>query len=271
MTRRQRIGGVDLVFDDQGEGPALVLLHPFPFDRRFWTGNIPVLASAGHRVIALDAPGFGDSTPTPDALSISGIADRVAGLLDQLDIKRATVLGLSMGGYVALAFAAKFADRLAALILADTLAAADGPTARQGREQALATIRERGVETYLDQSLPRLLAPNAGRELVALVRSLAENRAEALLAGILALRDRPDRSADLGHIACPTLVVVGEVDQVSPAAEMRAISVAVSNARFVELPGAGHLSSIEAPAAFNQAIVDFLRDGPSTPSGIGTP
>jgi 3-oxoadipate enol-lactonase len=269
MTKREHINGVDVAFTDQGEGPTVVLLHPFPFNHRFWTGNVPSLVHSGHRVIAVDAPGFGDSAPTPEPLSISAIADLVAGLLDQLKMDRATVLGLSMGGYVALAFAAKFADRLTALVLADSRAAADGPTAREGREEALRTIRERGVKAYLDQSLPHLLAPQAALDLAAHVRLLAETRSETLMAGILAMRDRADRSTDLGRIACPTLVVVGEFDQISPSIEMRGISVAIPNARFVELPGAGHLSSIEAPAAFNRAIGDFLCELRSLPTRPG--
>jgi len=271
MKRNQHINGVDLAFDDQGEGPPVVLLHPFPFDRRYWAGNIPTLVSAGHRVIAIDAPGFGGSSPSLEALSISEIGDRLAVLLDQLDIERATILGLSMGGYVALAFAAKFADQLAAVVLANTRAAPDSPPVRKGREQALGTIHERGVEAYLDQSLPRLLAPNAGPDLTARVRSLSETRSETLVSGILALRDRPDRSADFARIACPVLVVAGEVDQITPSAEMRAMSGAVPHARFVELAGAGHLSSIETPAAFNQTVVDFLHEVPSASPEARTP
>ncbi len=264
MKRTRRLGDIEVAYDDQGQGPALVLLHPFPLDRRAWTGNSPALVAAGHRVIAFDYPGFGDALPPPGPLSLSlsieSLSDLVAALLDALAIETATLLGLSMGGYVALAFARRFPARLEALILADTRAAADGPTAREGRATALATIREQGVEAYLEQSLPRLLAPDAPAELRSRVHALAEKRAETLMAGIAALRDRPDRTAELANLRCPTLVLVGQADQVSPSDEMRTIAAAIPRARFVEIPGAGHLSNLEAPDAFNQAAVDFLRE-----------
>jgi len=189
------------------------MLPPFPFDRRYWSANAPALVAAGFRVVTVDYPGFGRAgDPPPDELAVR-IAAGVAALLDRLDLRRATLLGVSMGGYVALAFAAAFADRLRGLVLADTRAAADTPAARQGRAQALETIASHGVDAYLEQSLPRLLAPDAPPALVAALRALAEERAPVLAAGIAALRDRPDRSAEAERIACPALLLAGARDQ----------------------------------------------------------
>ncbi|MBC8132987.1 MAG: alpha/beta fold hydrolase, partial [Deltaproteobacteria bacterium] len=136
MHSRERIGELNVAFDDQGQGPAVVMLHPFPFDGRVWADNVQAVVSAGHRVITLDYPGFGDSPPPRSAVSIAQVAELVAGLMDRLAIDRAALLGLSMGGYTALAFARVFPARLNALILADTRAAADGPAALQGRADA---------------------------------------------------------------------------------------------------------------------------------------
>lgn len=263
MKRRERVGDVEVAFDDEGRGSVLVLLHPFPFDRRVWSDNIPALVATGRRVIALDYPGHGDSPAPAEPLSIARLADLVGAVLDRLGIETAALVGLSMGGYVALAFAHRFPSRVEALVLADTVAAADGLAARKGRTTALDLIREQGVDAYLGQSLPRLVAPDARVELRTRVLLLAEKRTETLTAGIIALRDRPDRTTELANLHCPTLVLVGQADQVSPAAEMRAICAAIPNARFVEIPGAGHLSNLEAPAAFNQALVDFLQPGES--------
>ncbi|MES1205085.1 MAG: alpha/beta fold hydrolase [Pseudomonadota bacterium] len=265
MRRRETIGGAELAFDDEGQGPALVLLAPFPFDRRIWADTVPALRGAGRRVIALDYPGFGDSAPPPphQPLSIDGLADLVAGVLDLLALPRAGLLGLSMGGYVALAFAGRFPERLESLALADTRAPGDSPTSRAGRATALAAIRDNGVEAYLQQSVPRLLAEAAPANTRARALALAERRPEALIQAIEALRDRPDRTADLARIACPTLVIAGEADRVTPAAEMRELAAAIAGAVFVAIPGAGHLSNLEAPAAFNTALLDFLRAGRS--------
>jgi len=142
----------------------VVLLPPFPFDRRVWAeATVPALTAAGFRAIAIDYPGFGADAgagAVPPDLSIAAIADRTAGLLHQLGVSRAVVLGMPMGGYVALAFAARFPERLARLILADTRATPDGAAALAGRAQALETLAARGVDAYLASSLPRLLAPD---------------------------------------------------------------------------------------------------------------
>jgi pimeloyl-ACP methyl ester carboxylesterase len=249
-------GGIPVGYDDRGTGPATVLLHPFPFNRTVWTAVADVLATR-RRVITVDAHGFGDS-PQSGPFEIADIADDLAGLLDRLDVARATVLGMSMGGYAALAFATRHRDRLSALVLADTRAAADSPETRAARAAALETIATAGPAAYLAAFLPRLLSPQAPPALVTYARARAETRAASLRAGIEALRDRPDRSGELGAIACPTLVVCGVHDQVTPAAEMKQIAAAISGARFAPLADAGHLSHLEAPGAFLQAVTSFL-------------
>ena len=249
-------GGIPVGYDDRGAGPALVLLHPFPFSRTVWAGLADALA-VHRRVIAVDARGFGES-PLSGPFAIADIADDLAALLDRLAIGRATVLGMSMGGYAALAFATRHRERLSALVLADTRAAADSPETRAARAGALAAIADVGAPAYLAASLPRLLSPNAPPALVTHLRARAETRAASLRAGLEALRDRPDRSAELGAIACPTLVVCGEDDQVTPAAEMKQIAAAISGARFVPIANAGHLSHIEAPGPFLHAVTSFV-------------
>ena len=249
-------GATPVGYDDRGTGPALVLLHPFPFARTVWAGIADALA-VHRRVIAVDARGFGEFPPA-GPFAIADLADDLAALLDRLAIARATVLGMSMGGYAALAFAMRHRERLSALVLADTRAAADSAETRAARAGALATIAGAGPAAYLAASLPRLLSPNAPPALVAHLRARAETRAASLRAGVEALRDRPDRTAELGAIACPTLVVCGEDDQVTPAAEMKQIAGAISGARFVPIANAGHLSHIEAPGAFLRAVTSFV-------------
>jgi pimeloyl-ACP methyl ester carboxylesterase len=249
-------GETPVGIDDRGAGPATVLLHPFPLRRDAWAGIADALA-AHRRVITVDARGFGQS-PVAGPFAIADIADDLAALLDRLSIAKATVVGMSMGGYAALAFAARHRERLSALVLADTRAAADSAEARAGRAAALATLASAGPTATLAGMIPRLLSPGAPPALVAYVRARAETRADRLRAGIEALRDRPDRSAELGAIACPTLVVCGAADQVTPAAEMKQISEAIAGARFVPIADAGHLSHLEAPGAFLRAVTSFL-------------
>jgi 3-oxoadipate enol-lactonase len=265
---RRQVRGRELGYDDRGRGAAVVLLHPFPFARDVWDGVAEALA-ARFRVLTVDARGFGESSLRAIAGSsapytIEDLGDDLADLLEALELPRAAVVGMSMGGYTALAFAARHAARLWALVLCDTRAAADTPDARAGREVALATLHGRGAAAYLDSSLARMLSPGAAPALHARVRASAQERADSLVAGLEALRDRPDRTAELPAIACPTLVVCGAADQVTPTAEMRRMSEAIPRARYVELAGAGHLAHLEAPEAFAAAVGSFLGDLPSS-------
>ncbi|HLK89384.1 MAG TPA: alpha/beta fold hydrolase [Polyangia bacterium] len=244
-------------YDVRGAGSPVVLLHPFPFDRRIWA-SVSEALSPRHRVIAVDGRGFGETPLTDGGDAIAGGADDVAAVLDQLDVPRAAVLGMSMGGYAALAFAARHPGRLAALVLCDTRAGADDAKLRAARDGAIARIRETGSGPYLDGSLARLLSPSAPPARVAFLRARAETRAASLIAGIEALRDRPDRTGELAAIRCPTLVLRGTDDQVTPAEDMQAMASAIAGATFVPLDRAGHLSHIDAPGAFERALAPFL-------------
>jgi 3-oxoadipate enol-lactonase len=261
---RLQVGDREIGYDDRGRGAPVVLLHPFPFTRASWD-ELATAMEGRFRVLSVDARGFGESAlrargGSSAPYAISDLADDLAALLDALELPRAALLGMSMGGYTALAFAARHGARLTALVLADTRAAADSPDARAGREVALATIHGRGADAYLDSSLARLVSPGATPATHASVRARAAGQADSLVAAVEALRDRPDRTAELGAIACPTLVVCGAADQVIPAAEMRRMSDVVPGARYVELAGAGHLSHLEAPEAFTTAVSSFLGD-----------
>jgi pimeloyl-ACP methyl ester carboxylesterase len=251
-----RISGRRLVCDVYGTGPTCVLLHAFPFDRRLLAATATRLAARA-RVLVPDLRGFGDSE-LDGPYSIADLADDVARLLDEQGVERAVVGGISMGGYVSLAFASLHPQRLLGLVLADTKAGPDSSEARAARDQAMALVREEGVAAFVEAQLPKLLGPSASAEMREQVRALGAQRAESVLAALTALRDRPDRRPDLGRITCPTLILVGADDVVTPPAEAAALTTAISRAVLVEIPGAGHLANLEAPLPFAQAIAGFL-------------
>jgi pimeloyl-ACP methyl ester carboxylesterase len=250
-----RRDGVEIGYEIGGSGPAILFLHAFPVDKRMWHEAAAELQPR-FRTIAMDMRGFGDSTGA--APSLETVADDAAALLDALGVPMAAVCGLSMGGYLALAFAERHVARLGALILADTRAAADSPEARKNRDAGIATLRERGTAPFAEPMIPRLLSPPAGDAVRARVRELSAQRPEALAAALAAMRDRPDRSETLRTLDCPTLLLCGSDDALSPPIEMRALAHAVPGAQLVELPHAGHLSAMENPAAFARAIEEFL-------------
>jgi 3-oxoadipate enol-lactonase len=251
-----------VAYEDVGTGLPVVLLHAFPFDREMWTPQLGPLAAAGFRVLAPDFAEFGRSTPGSGAFTIDDAADVVADFLEALKIERAVVGGLSMGGYVAMAFARRHPERLAGLILADTKAAPDDATAREGRDKAISSVRANGPSAFGESMLPKLLSEHtraANPEAVALARTVATRQTEAALtAALYALRDRPDAAPGLEAVKVPTLVIVGEHDAVTPPLTAARIAGMVRASELHHIPNAGHMSNLENPAAFNKAVLAFL-------------
>lgn len=259
------VNGVRLAYRERGRGQpsTLLLIHGFPLDHRMWDAQSVGLADQA-RVIAPDLRGFGRSAAAvADPLTMDQHADDLAGLLDALKIGRAVVAGLSMGGYIALAFWRRHRARVQALVLADTRAEADAPAARANRDAAAAKVRAAGVAALAEDMLPRLLAPaNLARPRLAerLRAMMVAQPAETVIAALAGLRDRPDSRPTLPTITAPTLVLVGEHDALTPAADAAALAAAIPAARLVVIPAAGHMSPVENPRAVNAALRTFLRE-----------
>src|ERR1044072_2918713 len=160
MTR-VRINNINLAYTDTGVGRPLVLIHGYPFNRALWTEQLPALSN-DHRIIAPDLRGFGESDASQDTSTMNQLAADVAALMDHLEIPRATIGGLSMGGYVALAFYKQFRSRVRALVLADTRAQADTDEGKQTRAQQAEKALSEGMAGIADGMLPKLLTPSHG-------------------------------------------------------------------------------------------------------------
>lgn len=254
-----------IAYEDDGTGSALVLLHAFPLDSGMWQDQRRAFAD-GYRVIAPDFPGFGGSAVSA-GLTIDSAADIVAELLDHLGInERVAVAGLSMGGYVALAFARLYPQRLRALVLADTKADPDDAAGREARNNLIETVTLKGPQGLTERLLPKLLAAGTNEarpHTVQHVREMAERQSmDGIIAALKALRDRPDANAGLPHISVPTLVIVGEEDQVTPVDKAETLSRAIPDARLVVLPSCGHLSNLEDSDAFSSSVRQFLDSLP---------
>ncbi len=260
---KDQVSAAGLSFDDLGDGPAVVLLHAFPLARTMWRPQVEALQGE-YRVITPDLRGFGGSRGFADAPSVETMADDVAGLLDELKVPGPVVLGgLSMGGYVALAFARRHPARLRGLVLADTKADPDDAEGRANRDRLIAFAQNNTARAVIDQMLPKLLgADTTARrpEVVEEVRAIASRQTVAGIVGALkGLRDRPDANPDLGAVAVPTLVLVGRDDTLTPPAKSEEMAARIPNARLVVLDGAGHLSNLEQPERFNAALRSFLQ------------
>ena len=247
-------------YDSAGGGVPLLLLHAFPLNRTMYAEQAEGLRDIA-RVLAFDAPGVGRSEPGP--LTIDGIADLAAGLLDALQIPRAVVGGVSMGGYAALAFARRHPDRLLGLVLANTRAAADTEEARKGRAEMALVARQKGPPAIAERMLPKVLGATAlkrNRKLVERVREMIESIPGAVIADLLeALAGRADSTPILSQISVPALVIAAEEDTVTPASEAVEWAKLIPGSRYVEIRGAGHLSNMEAPERFNEALGGFLE------------
>lgn len=234
----------------------LLLLHPFPLDARFWASTMPAL-SADRPVTAPEFPGLGGAEPE-EAPTVDGFADAVAEVIGGLPGRRAAVCGLSLGGYVALALAARHPRRVAGLVLADTRAEPDAPEAREGRHRSAALVRAEGSGPFLDEFLPRAVAPG-DPESAATVRAMADAQdPEAIARALEALAGRADRRPDLPRIDVPALVIVGGEDALTPVASSEAMAAALPDAELTVIQGAGHMSALERPREFTEAVRAFL-------------
>lgn len=261
-TSRVQIPGGSLAYTDSADGPTLVLLHAFPLDRQMWRPQLAALAGKC-RILAIDLPGFGESPTGSPPLMIDSAADAVAAFLDAVGVAgRVVVGGLSMGGYVALAFARRHADRLAGLILADTRSEPDDDAGKQNRDKLIALAKDMGATAIFEQMKPKLFSDEtrANRPaVVEQVQAIAERQsAEGVAAALAALRDRPDAAPGLDNIAVPTLILVGEHDAITPPTLASALAARIWGSELVRIPGAGHLSNLENPEAFNAAVSEFL-------------
>jgi 3-oxoadipate enol-lactonase len=253
-----------LHFEDTGGGGLpVVLLHGFPFSSAMWEPQLASLARAGYRAIAPDLRGHG-RTPAGDGLfTIEQFADDVLGLMESLNLGPVVLCGLSMGGYVALRAAEKAPQKLKALVLADSRAEADANQAKLLRAAAMKAVAEKGVDAFAEEFVKNLYSPStlaAGSPCVAkILKIMKANPALGVRGTLLALAARPDASEFLPKVKVPTLVIVGEEDKITPPALSESMAKAIPGAKLARVAAAGHLSSLERPEAFDEALLPFLK------------
>lgn len=262
---RIEVNGVTLAYDDAGQGEAALLIHAFPLNRRMWAAQVEALVAAGYRAITPDLRGFGESQAPPGPYPMTDLAGDLLALLDALGLERVVVVGLSMGGYIAFRLIQRAPERVRGLVLADTRAGQDAPAAAATRLERAAMAERHGVEPVVQAMLPGMVAggdpTGADPALVEHIRSLMLTASPAGVAGALrGMAARPDATPELAGIACPTLVICGALDALTPPDEAYLMAEHIARARLVVLEHAGHLSNIEQPEAFNRALLTFLAE-----------
>jgi pimeloyl-ACP methyl ester carboxylesterase len=259
----RRVRDIEMAYDEAGAGVPVVLLHGFPFNRTLWREQIEVLKDS-HRVVAPDLRGHGETTVTTEPATMEEMARDVAALLDELQIGRPVLGGLSMGGYVALAFCRLFPRRVRALLLADTRAQADTEDGKRTREETARRALAEGMSSIADAMLPKLLAHTTHMKHPDKVERVREmilaTQPEGAASALRGMAERRDQTSLLANILQPTLIVVGSEDQLTPPADSEMMRREIRGSRLEVIEGAGHVSNVERPAEFNAALTKFLRD-----------
>jgi len=247
---------------DRGEGEAVVFLHAFPLQAAMWDYQFDAL-DGSHRCIAIDMPGFGESAPpaAPGEASMQSWARLVVEVLDQLGVADATVVGASMGGYLAMALLRHHPERVRQLVIADSRARSDDPGVAHRRSAQQGLLREgTEAEVLAKETVERLLSSGSmsRTDLVEYVHALAAGaHPDGWIAALEAMKDRPDSMLLLRQADVRALVIVGELDRVTPIAEAMSLR-SLLKGELVVVPNVGHLPNIEDPLAFNAALSAFL-------------
>lgn len=258
-----------LAFDDSGPGdadpshPPLVLGHSFLCTREMWAQQVGPL-SRSYRVLNLDLRGHGDCGPVEDPFTLDDLVDDVVTVLDHLEVERAVWCGLSIGGMTAMRAALVHPDRVAALIIADSSAAAEAPATRLKYRFLATAARLLGVRRLIPAVEPIFFGRTTLREQPELVREWGERMAGTHLPSLLTVLDmllrRQSMLERLGEVRVPALILVGEEDRATPPARSRDIARAIPGAELVVIPEAGHLSALEQPEAVTAVMLDFLAE-----------
>lgn len=257
---RTAVNGIQVAYTDAGGGAPLLFVHGFPLSRGSWSKQVEAFKTS-YRVIAPDLRGLGESEATAGPVPMIRFADDLHALLQHLGTGPAILVGHSMGGYVALAFAKAYAQDLRALVLVGTKAGADTPEGAAARRATAEKVRAQGSSVVVEAMAPKMLsAGNTDAAMAAAVRGfMTRSKPEGVIGALLGMAERPDAGAWLGEIRVPTLVIAGGDDALIPPVESETLAKGIRGARLKLIPNAGHLVAFERADEFNGSLVDWLR------------
>jgi 3-oxoadipate enol-lactonase len=258
---KAEVNGIEIDYDDEGSGLPVVFIHAFPMNRSMWDEQVAALRGRC-RTIALDLRGFGKSGVPEGPYSMESMASDVRGLMAHLDIDRAVLVGLSMGGYISLAFYKLYPDAVRALVLADTRASEDTHEGRERRFKSADKAERDGADAIAKDMELVAFAPSTlekRRDIIERARAIIEaNSPQGIAAAQRGMATRNDSTYVLIGIDCPTLIVVGSEDSLTPPSEAEALRNGIPHSRLKVIDGAGHMSNLEQPEQFNSALVEFI-------------
>lgn len=257
------VNNFNLSYDDLGEGIVpIIFLHGFPFSKQMWLSQLDFLKSS-HRVIACDIRGFGNSKDENSILSIDLFGDDLIQFMNKLNIDKAIICGLSMGGYIALNVCQRFSDRFEGLILCDTQCIADTPEGKEKRLKLIEEINLNGTENFTESFLKNVFHKDSLTQKSEIVEELrnviSSNSIQIISMGLRALAERSETCSSLSHVNIPTLIICGREDQVTPIAQSEFMNQNIKGSILRIIDHAGHVSNLEQAQEFNQHLFDFLK------------
>jgi 3-oxoadipate enol-lactonase len=256
------LNGFNLVYQENGNGIPLVMIHGFPLNRNMWKPQLEGIANKA-QVITPDMRGFGESSSMPGVYYMEAMAYDIAALLDHLNLGTPVLAGHSMGGYVALAFCRKYIRWLSGLVLISSRATADTDEVKASRDKFAALAKERdGIKTIAESMAPRFFSPKTisdKPDLVKQVKSIMMScTVDGIVGSALGMKARGDATALLSTIDIPTLIIHGADDVLVKRSESEAMAKQLPNARLEIIENAGHLPNLEQPKIFNDIVGDFV-------------
>ncbi len=266
---RIKINGWSMNYVERGAPGAapVIFIHGFPFSHEIWEPQMRALPNQ-FRAIAYDLRGHGQSDVGDGQYTIEFFVDDLIALMDHLVVERATVCGLSIGGYIALRALERHPDRFHGLVLCDTKSAPDSDEGRVKRAASLKSVKMSGVGPFADGFVKTVFAAstfNTHPEIVESIRGVIKGTSPLAIGGtLLALASRTDTTPSLANIAVPTLILCGEHDILTPPRESESMHGKIAGSVYHTIPSAAHLSNLENPAAFNERLIAFLKSNPQS-------
>ena len=246
------INNIELAYSREGNGKPLVLLHGYPLDYHLWDDIIPLLKDTFDLIVP-DLRGFGDSTTVDTPYTVDDLASDIAGLLDYLGLQKTAIAGHSMGGYVALAFAKLYPDRVSALGLVSSQMLADPPDRKEGRYKTAAEVAEKGISGVVETMTPKFTSDPHWQAFAR--KSMEKQQPAAYIGALQAMAERGDSTSLLSSIQYPLVVIHGGADALIPIDRAREVKAAFSNAHLIELKNVGHMPMREAPKETAQGLM----------------
>ena len=249
--------GLELAYEEDGEGKTVILLHGFCGSHSYWDYVFPTLTQNSH-VIRMDLRGHGQSGEANGEFSIDDMADDVAGFLEKKKLKNVCLLGHSLGGYITLAFADKYPKMLSAIGLIHSTAFPDSEEAKAGRDASVQKIKNEGINEFVNQLVPKLFSNNQVEDAQNTVKEIGyRTNQEGAIHSLMAMKLREDKRQVLENSDIPILLVAGKEDKVIPPEKV--FSTEGTHITKVNLEKSGHMSMYEQPNELVLILRNFIK------------